>query len=197
MDSKPEKDWWDKFKKYVEIAGVIILAVYTFYTVKIYGANKEAAKAAAQTAKDTEAFFMADERAWVVLDIAPIKSHPASHQFPARIIYGFYPKNIGKTVARNVSLRVDGATNGAGKPAILGPETLAPGERAVASTVAPGDAPSNLRTTWSGRIDYIDTFHVPHWKTFCYRVIDEKGTLEVCTTGNDEDDNPEMAPGNK
>jgi hypothetical protein len=80
-NNKPEKSGWDKVKPYVELTGVIILAVYTFLTFMISGANTEAAKAATQTTKDTRAFFMVDERAWVVLDIAPIKSDPASRQF--------------------------------------------------------------------------------------------------------------------
>jgi hypothetical protein len=46
---KKEKDWWDKVKPYVETAGVVLLAVYTGYTIKMYCANKRAADAA-QTA---------------------------------------------------------------------------------------------------------------------------------------------------
>jgi len=46
---KPEKDWWDKSKKFVEIAGVLILGVYTWYTIKIYYANHDAAIAAQKT----------------------------------------------------------------------------------------------------------------------------------------------------
>src|ERR1035437_3683760 len=46
---KPEKDWWDKFKPFVELAGVLILGVYTGYTIKIYWANHDAAIAAQNT----------------------------------------------------------------------------------------------------------------------------------------------------
>jgi hypothetical protein len=134
--------------------------------------------------------FRIDERAWVVLEIVPLEIYPAFSHFPARITYGFYPKNIGKTVARNVRIHVDSLYGRDGGAAILGPQSLAPGERAPASAVVTGDSPSNLITTFTGRVDYMDAFNVPHWKTFCYRVIDAKGTLEDCETRNDEDQNP-------
>lgn len=53
---KPEKDFWDKIKTKAELFGILLLAVYTFYTIKMYCANKEsadAAKSAAETASDT------------------------------------------------------------------------------------------------------------------------------------------------
>jgi Ca2+/Na+ antiporter len=43
---KPEKDWWDKAKPFAEILGILILLVYTIYTIRMYYANKEAADAA-------------------------------------------------------------------------------------------------------------------------------------------------------
>src|ERR1039458_7795923 len=36
---KVEKDRWDKFKPILEIAGVLVLGVYTFFTIKMYCAN--------------------------------------------------------------------------------------------------------------------------------------------------------------
>src|SRR5579871_4593664 len=52
----PEKDWRDKTKFWFEIGGIVLLGVYTLYTIKMYRANKEAAdaaKSAAETASDT------------------------------------------------------------------------------------------------------------------------------------------------
>jgi hypothetical protein len=46
---KQEKNWWDKGKPFVELCGIILLAVYTGYTIKIYRANHEAAIAAHDT----------------------------------------------------------------------------------------------------------------------------------------------------
>src|SRR5438876_4919407 len=45
-----QTDWWKKTKPFLEIAGVVLLAVYTAYTIKMYYANKEAADAAASAA---------------------------------------------------------------------------------------------------------------------------------------------------
>ena len=42
---KTEKNWWSKTKPYVEIAGVLLLAVYTAYTIKIFCATKRATEA--------------------------------------------------------------------------------------------------------------------------------------------------------
>lgn len=169
------------------IVGIVVAVIYVFQL----GEMRKATVAATRSAKDTEGFFRTDERAWVVLEAVPLKIYPPFSNFPARIIYGFYPRNVGKTIARNVHLHIENVTNSTGGPAVLGPEALAPEERSVASVVLAGDAPTNSTTLWSGRIDYVDAFDVPHWKTFCYRIIDEKGNLELCNTGNDEDNNPE------
>lgn len=52
---KTEKDWWDKWKPFVEIIGIALLAVYTGYTIKMYYANKEAAEAAKSAAATADA----------------------------------------------------------------------------------------------------------------------------------------------
>ena len=79
-----EKDRWDKFKPFLEIAGVLILSVYTFYTIKMYSANKRAADAAtdAAIAAKTAAIAASDQvtlmqrqlgmqEAWVQVIIGP------------------------------------------------------------------------------------------------------------------------------
>ena len=45
-----EKDWWDKAKRYVELAGVIFLALYTGVTGLMYCVNKKSAEAAQDAA---------------------------------------------------------------------------------------------------------------------------------------------------
>src|SRR5580700_10895095 len=50
---KTEKTKWDKSKPFVELGGLVLLAIYTCYTIRMYHANKEsadAAKSAAETA---------------------------------------------------------------------------------------------------------------------------------------------------
>src|ERR1039458_23483 len=112
---EPEKDWWDKFKPWVELSGVLILGVYTFYTIKMYSANKQsadAAKVAADTAQRTLTqnveSFRIDERAWGVIDhISVLDAYPATHTFPVCWKYGIYTKNVGRTIARNVRIHID------------------------------------------------------------------------------------------
>ena len=55
--SNPEKDWWDKAKPFVEIVGIILLAISTDYTIKMYDANKAAADAAKSAAETASAAF--------------------------------------------------------------------------------------------------------------------------------------------
>jgi hypothetical protein len=38
---KQEKNWWDRWKPFVELGGVLLLAVYTGYTIKIYLTNQD------------------------------------------------------------------------------------------------------------------------------------------------------------
>jgi hypothetical protein len=51
---QPEKDWWDKAKPFVEIGGAVLLAIYTFYTIRMYCANKKSADAAESAAKTAD-----------------------------------------------------------------------------------------------------------------------------------------------
>lgn len=62
---KPEKDWWDKTKPLVEIGGAILLAVYTFYTIKMYCSNRDAANAATMAAGTAATALTLDQRAWM------------------------------------------------------------------------------------------------------------------------------------
>ena len=38
---QPEKYWWDAWKPYVELAGVVLLAVYTIVTIMLYCATRQ------------------------------------------------------------------------------------------------------------------------------------------------------------
>jgi Ca2+/Na+ antiporter len=65
---KPDKDWWDKTKPFVEIVGAVLLLIYTAYTIRMYSANKEAADAAqsaAVTAAKQESTLEVSQRPWI------------------------------------------------------------------------------------------------------------------------------------
>jgi len=64
---KTEKDWWDKAKPFVELAGVVLLAIYTGYTIKMYCANKEAADAARRSADTASEALVRSNRPWLAV----------------------------------------------------------------------------------------------------------------------------------
>jgi hypothetical protein len=79
---KAEKDWWDKFKFGAEILGIILLAVYTAFTIKMYCANKaaaDAAKSAADTAKNA---LHISERAYITDGAANIDATKKAINLP-------------------------------------------------------------------------------------------------------------------
>ena len=101
--------WWDfrreagKIRFWVEAVGIMVLIVYTAYTIKMYSANREsadAAKSAAGTATNTmnqsiDAFHL-DQRAWVTLGKFKLVEEPVAGR-PVKI--GFSIINSGKTPA--------------------------------------------------------------------------------------------------
>lgn len=63
---KPEKSWWDKAKPFVEIGGVMLLAIYTGYTIKMYNVTRKALIATEAAVFDCTANFQADQRRFIV-----------------------------------------------------------------------------------------------------------------------------------
>jgi hypothetical protein len=52
-------------------------------------------------------FFRTDERAWVEIGrIEIVATYPPESTFGTIFKYGFYPKNDGKTVARDVRINI-------------------------------------------------------------------------------------------
>jgi hypothetical protein len=50
-----KKDWWDNHKRWAELFGVLLLAVYTLYTIRMFYANRDAANAATSAAHTADA----------------------------------------------------------------------------------------------------------------------------------------------
>lgn len=112
---KTGQNWWDKGKPFAEIAGIILLAIYTGYTIKMYCANKKAADAAEKAAKAASAQvalaqesldatvnqFRLDQRAWVsVKDVKLDKSYSLTEN--GSIVIDIH--NTGKTPALDVGV---------------------------------------------------------------------------------------------
>jgi hypothetical protein len=62
---KTEKTFWDHVKTGVEILGIILLGIYTGYTIKMYCANKKAADAAMSAAETAKQALIIGQRPWV------------------------------------------------------------------------------------------------------------------------------------
>lgn len=109
---RTEKDWWDKVKPYAEIVGILLLALYTFYTIKMYHASKMSADAAASAADTaTKALaksiddFRIDERAWIEIEQVKPDFLGNFPQIARRSQCGIYPRNVGKTVATDITVK--------------------------------------------------------------------------------------------
>jgi hypothetical protein len=96
-----------------------------------------------------------------------------------------WPDNVALTPPKTPTLRV--LAPGAVAPVPL--EVLArPPREAKPDSENPQE---QVRRVWYiiGRIDYLDEFSVNHAMKFCYFVTNDKGALDICEYGNEEDHN--------
>lgn len=185
-------------------------------------------------AGDTQRFFQMDERPWVEIGSIKTTAFPPVPGTGTIFKFSIYPKNIGKTLARNLRIQLQDVGGGPElmsnkhgikmyqdqlfheaenpkkrimDPDTPSPQTLAPGEQSIVPVYAGGTEPQRVpvysggtepqRELYSytlGKFSYIDAFGVPHWKHFCFFVLNSRGELANCQYGNDEDRNPEPAP---
>jgi len=103
---KTEKNWWDDWKPFVEIGGVVLLGIYTGFTILMYCANKKAADAAyssAQTADSTLKEIRLENRPWIVVKSGSVVSIKPSEQVQTVITFSNFGHTPGletKLVAR-------------------------------------------------------------------------------------------------
>jgi hypothetical protein len=86
----PEKSWWDKFKPFVEMAGIALLAIYTAYTIGIYYAAKDSADAARDA-------LVRGQRPWLGADGSP-SFEQSGQDFRVKV------RNFGTTPALKVGV---------------------------------------------------------------------------------------------
>jgi hypothetical protein len=109
---KPERDWWDTVRPYVEISGAVLLAVYTFFTIKMYCANKQSADAATSAANTATAALrlgQLDQRAWLKVEGEPTKEgkKPDAQLIVGQpVLYPLQVRNMGKTSAKNIDMSI-------------------------------------------------------------------------------------------
>jgi len=162
-----------------------------------------------------------DERAWIEIDpIKPELLTPADKTFSATFICNITPKNVGKTVARDIEARAsditstDGWDENAGVvsrsqdmmfsdsdlnhvfashvPAVIAPNGVSPVPFRL-TCQAPQVFPSGHQAIHYliGRMNYCDQFNVKHWLRFCFYVVNGRGEIWACKNGNYEDHNDE------
>jgi hypothetical protein len=105
-----EKNWWDKTKPFVEVAGIVLLAIYTFYTIKMYCSNKKAAEAAESAANVSQKALVQANRPWLsaehLIFTAPVQivkiGPPDLYMLQAMMAYKYEIRNYGKDPALRV-----------------------------------------------------------------------------------------------
>jgi hypothetical protein len=64
-----EKDWWDRKKRWAEVAGLALLAAYTGWTIAMYYANRDAANAAKSAAETASKTLIESNRSWIEIQL--------------------------------------------------------------------------------------------------------------------------------
>jgi hypothetical protein len=225
-ETKVTRDWFDTLLKciglVISFATLVLLVLTVYYAHNQWTEAKRtadasvcAATAATRSVRNAEISFRTDERAWVVIgDIIRLEKAPAYYPNNPGKYFGFKftPKNIGKTVAREVRIhlispefdipftidrrRIQEAEDKFSLmtlyPNYPGPQSLAPNANSsIPIEVAARDPDGTKYNFILGRIDYVDAFSVRHWTHFCFFVKNSDGELGHCEYGNDQDSNPE------
>jgi hypothetical protein len=112
---EPKKDWWDRNKKWAEIAGLILLAIYTAYTIKMYCANEEAANAAASAA-NTAAKTLEMDRPYVSIEVVPTSDLQFTAAGQGYLRLGSTAINYGRNPALNAKIWVQFLSQAKGSP---------------------------------------------------------------------------------
>jgi hypothetical protein len=203
--------WW---KALLDV-GMFVVTAGAFLAAVVY------ARITYHMQQDNLHAFRIDERAWVGIDpFKPILKVPETDKNSALFTYELYPRNTGKTAAREVEIRalrdspVSSVSSGDDHPGMdrmqdglllnkfknsadipflrSAPHTLAPGQVAPFPLIVSGQSPRHgFGSFLVGRIDYADEFGIKHWVKFCFFVSNYRGELEYCKYGNDQDNNPE------
>jgi len=207
---------------WVSVIGVLVLLGYTIINYHMLCQMRREADTAQGTFKKSIESFRTDERAWIEIENVKLEFvNPATAAFHyAGFTYEVYARNVGKTVARDITVKRWAALSantgdilardiehGHEIPSIFPslpmPKSLAPNTPIFIPFTIGGTAPQvygegDKRMTWYdylvGRFDHKDAFGIAHWLKFCYVITDPNGNLGYCETGNDEDRNPEITP---
>jgi hypothetical protein len=96
-----KETWWDQMKPFVELGGIVLLTLYTGFTVAMYFANRDAANAANSSASAAHDTLVASNRPWIDLAVN-LKSGLTYDSSGASIYVGIVKKNVGHSPAVRV-----------------------------------------------------------------------------------------------
>jgi hypothetical protein len=153
--------------------------------------------------RDAHHNFIVDERAWIEIDVKPVPHLPILGTNQTVTKYNFVPKNIGKTVARDVSVTIDNPAPQADEKQMVSDYDKALsrgslGKKLEVTQVILPNATATVPYSFSfleegdawhyivGLLDYKDAFGFQHHKWFCFRVSGKN--FIPCSWGNVEDD---------
>lgn len=91
---------------FTEVLGLIVLAVYTAYTIKMYSANKQAAEAATNAASTARDALVATNRPWVSFDMRAV-SPLTFDKDGAHLSFDVTFKNTGGSTAISTGFKVE------------------------------------------------------------------------------------------
>lgn len=197
---KQERDWIDHLKTVAEFAGLILLGIYTGYTIKMYCANKQAADAATKAAdvadktlKSGQRATWLEQRAWVsfvAADTPTLRPNQAitlsmrlenTGRTPAEkvngdIIFEIFRKGEEKTFRHP---RTEVAHNFDAGILVPGHRTLPPlpamnqrtGQIERYTSEVANSLASGAFIMAHGKVNYIDAWRVNHQLKFCVVVF--------------------------
>jgi hypothetical protein len=103
-----KKDKRDNIRFWVEIGTLIVFTIYAGFTIATWWEVKKSTSSQEKALERSDRHFQIDERAWIELE--PIKIvgfAPPQKGFGAVFKYNIYPKNVGRTVARDVVVKAE------------------------------------------------------------------------------------------
>jgi hypothetical protein len=99
-----KKAFWKWAGFSVQLVTLIVVSIYTGIAYCQWKEMIKATNEAVRTNKQSAEAFRIDERAWVGIEkIEIMRTYPASGRFGAGFRFGIYPKNFGRTQAREVA----------------------------------------------------------------------------------------------
>jgi hypothetical protein len=104
--NRPQDERWKRIERNVAVCGVVLLAVYTIFTIGMYCVNKESADAAKSAAETAKVSLDAVERAFVVFEgtqVIQFSERDKAGVEQREMIFFSQMENAGTTPAKGIT----------------------------------------------------------------------------------------------